>query len=109
MVCHRLADDPAAERTQHHDLHNCHGRETLLQWGWLPMAVNCHTRAPTAKAGAWCSRPVTAWRTGGRPQRFCAEHCRRASEKGIRDWGEDPLAEGGARLAELQRAGSHPE
>jgi hypothetical protein len=38
-------------------------------------------------ARPWCSGPFTPRATGGRPQRFHSERCRRASEKAMREWG----------------------
>jgi hypothetical protein len=46
--------------------------------------------------------PFIARRTGGRPQRFCSEHCRRASETTMREWARDQVAVGRVTLAEQQ-------
>jgi hypothetical protein len=56
---------------------------------------------------AWCSHLFTARRTGGKPQRFCSERCRRASEKAMRNWAREQLTEGRVTLAELQRPARH--
>jgi hypothetical protein len=52
---------------------------------------------------SWCSGPFTPRTTGGRPQRFCSERCRRASEKAMREWAQAELAAGRVTLAELPR------
>jgi hypothetical protein len=52
---------------------------------------------------AWCSGPLTPRTTGGRPQRFCTQACRRASEKAMRQWAKGELAAGRVTIAQLQR------
>ncbi len=54
----------------------------------------------------WCERPFTPRSTGGRPQRFCCEQCRRAYERELRAWARDQIAAGGLTPAQLQRARS---
>jgi hypothetical protein len=34
----------------------------------------------------WCKCPFTPRSTGGRPQRFCSQGCRRAEERAMRQW-----------------------
>ena len=52
---------------------------------------------------AWCLRRFAPRRTGGRPQRFCSERCRRGSEKAMREWAKGELAAGRATIAEIKR------
>jgi len=52
---------------------------------------------------AWCSRSFAPRRTGGRPQRFCSERCRRANEKAMREWAQGELAAGRVTIAEIKR------
>jgi len=54
----------------------------------------------------WCERPFIPRSTGGRPQRFCCERCRRAYERELRAWARNQIAAGGVTSAQLQRAGS---
>ena len=54
----------------------------------------------------WCQRPFTPRRTGGRPQRFCRDACRRAFERELRAWARDQITAGGVTPAQLQRARS---
>jgi hypothetical protein len=66
---------------------------------------------------AWCEHPFTPRRTGGKPQRFCCERCRRAFEHELRTWARERVADGGITPAQLQRVRSkgavgargHPE
>jgi hypothetical protein len=68
-------------------------------------------RAPLDNAGMsvgrpicrWCERLFTPRRTGGRLQKFCSQHCRRASEKAIREWARKQLTEGRVTIAEIKR------
>jgi len=59
--------------------------------------------ACAARPCAWCSGPFTPRTTGGRRQLFCTEACRRASEKGMRQWTKGELAAGRVTIAQLQR------
>ena len=54
----------------------------------------------------WCERPFTSRRTGGKPQRFCRDTCRRAFERELRAWARDQIAAGDVTPAQLQRARS---
>jgi hypothetical protein len=73
--------------------------------------TKCLRAAPLADAGMsvgrpicpWCERPITPRRTGGRLQKFCSEHCRRASERAMRDWAREQLTEGRVTIAEIKR------
>jgi hypothetical protein len=55
---------------------------------------------------AWCERPFTPRRTGGKPQRFCRGACRRAFERELRAWARDQITAGDVTQAQLQRARS---
>ena len=60
----------------------------------------------TAPICPWCERPFTPRRTGGKPQRFCRDACRRAFERELRAWARDQITAGGVTPAQLQRARS---
>ena len=49
----------------------------------------------TAPVCPWCERPFTPRRTGGKPQRFCRDACRRAFERELRAWARDQITAGG--------------
>jgi len=51
-------------------------------------------------------RRFTPRRTGGEPQRFCRDACRRAFERELRAWARDQITAGGVTPAQLQRARS---
>jgi hypothetical protein len=57
-------------------------------------------------ACVWCRRRFTPRSTGGRPQRFCCQRCRRAYERELRVWARDQIAAGGVNPAQWQRARS---
>jgi hypothetical protein len=67
--------------------------------------VKSDTKA-TRPICAFCSHPFTARRTGGKPQRFCSERCRRAYERELRAWARNQIAAGGVTPPQLQRARS---
>jgi endogenous inhibitor of DNA gyrase (YacG/DUF329 family) len=54
----------------------------------------------------WCERPFTPRSTGGKPQRFCSERCRRALERELRAWAREQVADGEITPAQLQRVRS---
>jgi hypothetical protein len=54
----------------------------------------------------WCERAFTPRRTGGKPQRFCCDTCRRAFERELRAWARNQIAAGDVTPAQLQRARS---
>jgi hypothetical protein len=54
----------------------------------------------------WCERAFTPKRTGGRPQRFRRDGCRRAFERELRAWARDQITAGDVTPAQLQRAPS---
>jgi hypothetical protein len=54
----------------------------------------------------WCEHRFTPRRTGGKPQRFCRNACRRAFERELRAWARDQIAAGDITPAQLQRADS---
>jgi hypothetical protein len=60
----------------------------------------------TAPICPWCQRPFTPRCTGGKPQRFCRDACRRAFERELRAWARNQIAAGGVTPAQLQRARS---
>src|SRR5215472_11362313 len=64
--------------------------------------TDAHEHAPRPTC-AWCSGRFTPRRTGGRPQCFCSEPCRRASEKSMREWARGELAAGRVTIAEIKR------
>jgi len=49
----------------------------------------------TAPVCPWCSLPFTPRRTGGKPQRFCRDACRRAYERELRAWARNQITAGG--------------
>lgn len=51
----------------------------------------------------WCERRFSLRRTGGKPQRFCSERCRRAEEWAVRGWAQHQLAAGRVTIAEIKR------
>jgi endogenous inhibitor of DNA gyrase (YacG/DUF329 family) len=53
-----------------------------------------------------CQRPFTPRSTGGKPQRFCSERCRRAFERELRAWARNQIAAGSVTPPQLQRARS---
>ena len=53
---------------------------------------------------ALCERPFTPRSTGGKPQRFCSERCRRAFERELRVWAPNQITAGDVMPAQLQRA-----
>jgi hypothetical protein len=83
-------------------------RETIWNESLSPAVsgapVSAYARTqPAGPVCDWCSRPFTPRRTGGRPQRFCSERCRRASEKAMREWAQQELAAGRVTIAEIKR------
>ena len=59
--------------------------------------------AVTTRACTWCGDPYTPRKTGGRPQRFCSEGCRRAFGSGCRAWAGALLASGLLPVSALKR------
>jgi hypothetical protein len=51
----------------------------------------------------WCNRPFRARQNGGKPQRFCQPHCRRAFHAGARDWALDAIACGALTVIGVKR------
>jgi len=62
--------------------------------------------ATTRPLCPWCERSFTPRGTGGRPQRFCCERCRRAYERELRAWARNQIAAAGVTPTQLQRARS---
>jgi endogenous inhibitor of DNA gyrase (YacG/DUF329 family) len=54
----------------------------------------------------WCEHPFTPRRTGGKPQRFCSERCRREYERELRAWARARIADGEITPTQLQRVRS---
>jgi hypothetical protein len=54
----------------------------------------------------WCSGTFAPRATGGQPQRFCSERCRRAFERELRAWARSRIVTGDITPAQLQRARS---
>jgi len=52
---------------------------------------------------AWCERPFSQRKSGGKPQKFHRESCRRKFDAAIRDLGRRLLDEGGVALEILRR------
>ena len=71
------------------------------------MATQCGRGCPMTRPHCpWCERPFTPRRTGGKPQRFCRDACRRAFERELRAWARNQIAAAGVTPAQLQRARS---
>lgn len=56
----------------------------------------------TAPCG-WCDGLYHPRATGGRPQRFCGEQCRRAFEAALRAWAQDEFAAGRVTITLLRQ------
>ncbi len=58
----------------------------------------------TAQPCMWCGDPFTPRTTGGKPQRFCSERCRRDFDSGCRAWAEQAVASGLLPVLALKHA-----
>jgi len=54
-------------------------------------------------ACSWCDRLFKARKTGGRAQRFCRPHCRRAFHAAARRWALDAIGAGVLSLDEVKK------
>src|SRR5215472_3016703 len=65
---------------------------------------------PRGQAGelacSWCRQGFAPRDTGGKPQRFCSERCRRAFDAGGRRWVAAALADGTLTVDELVHPGA---
>ena len=58
----------------------------------------------TAQPCTWCGVSFTPRTTGGKPQRFCSERCRRQFDSGCRAWAEQAVASGLLTVSALKDA-----
>ena len=58
----------------------------------------------TAQPCLWCDGPFTPRTTGGKPQRFCSERCRRDLDSGCRAWAEQAVSSGLLPVSALKDA-----
>ena len=55
----------------------------------------------------WCGSPFSPRATGGKPQRFCGESCRREFWQKLREWALLAVDTGLLPVEALKRAGSN--
>ena len=52
----------------------------------------------------WCGEPFTPRKTGGKPQRFCSDRCRKEFHRACRIWAEAQVWFGELPVSALKHA-----